>query len=225
MKKSLTIIALFILILFPIISALDAQSIDQSPELQQAQNAQQKLNDFSNQDKGDYLKQEWGKILENSTTFGPVINFFDKISPVTNPLSKFLLGIEPSLTWLFTLTLVIWISLIVFTFRILDMTSIFSRWFRYILSFGLIIILSTIGLTKAIAEGIINAISLLNIWWVQLIVIVLLVAGLIVSMILSKYLDKIFLLAKKRSQEEIDREKLHTSAEIAEEFGKALSED
>ena len=225
MKKNLVIGILFILLLFPLISALDAQSIDQSPELQQAQNAQQKITDFSNQDKSDYLKQEWGKILENSTTFGPVTEFFNRISPVTNPLFKYTVGLEPSLTWLFILALALWIFLVISLYRILDVTSIFSNWVRYIVSFGTIIIISILGITKKVAESIINAISLASIWWVQLILATAVIAIIIMLSFLSKHLDKIFKAEKRKTQEEIDREKLHTSAEIAEEFGKALSED
>ena len=42
-------------------------------------------------------------MVEKNKFFGPIIKGYGKISPYTDPVFKYTLGITPSLTWLFVL--------------------------------------------------------------------------------------------------------------------------
>lgn len=159
----------------------------------------------------DFLKKEWGKILAKNLYVGPIIKSYQKISPYTDPIFKYTIGMTPSLTWLFFLTLVLWIFFVIYMLKILDLVSIFSRSVQYIVSFGLIIIFSLIGVTRKIAEYIINAISLLTSWWMQLIVASIVILGLILASIFSENIKKLVENIKKnraKMEEEVGRERL-----------------
>ena len=134
-----------------------------------------------------YLKQEWENILLNNKYIGPFLSFYkDKISPYSTPIVKGLLGIEPSISWLFLLTLMIYITFIVFVYRIISVYSTFSPGVSWIIAICLITIFSALGISRNIAGQIINAASLLTSWWMQLIVVILVIALLIFMNVFSK---------------------------------------
>lgn len=179
------------------------------------------------QQRSQYLKQEWGKILANNKFFGPIITAYGTISPYTDPISKYTLGSEPSLTWLFFLTLVLWIAFVVYALRILELTSIFSKWVQYIISFGVVIIISITGITRKIAEYIINAISILTTWWMQLIVAGIVIVAIILASVFSKNLQGLFKAMKEKkekNEEEMSRARLKSDIKVAEEFTKEITE-
>ena len=187
MKKSIIIflISLLILNIF-VISLIKAQDSDSAlpPELQGIQKAGEKLTD--EEQRSQYLKQEWGKILANNTFFGPIIKGYEKIAPVVNPVSKYTLGIKPSLSWLFILTLTLWICILIYLIRIFELFPILSGFTRIVICLGVMMIISSLEITKKLAEKIINIISLFTTWWMQLIGIGLVIIGLIVASIFSK---------------------------------------
>jgi len=152
------------------------------------------------QESREYLFQEWKKTIENNKYFSPIILGYKKISPVVNPVSKYAIGLEPSLTWIFILTLILWIVFVIYSLRILELTALSSRWVQYVVSIGIVVIISVAGITKKIAEYVIKVISLAGTWWVQLILIGIVILALIFASFFSKNLQEIF--CKKESIEE-----------------------
>jgi len=193
-------------------------------ELEDIKQTSEKLTD--EKQRTEYLKQEWEKILKDNKFFSPIISFLEFISPVTNPLFKYTIGVEPSLSWLFFLTLTLWIALVIYIFRIFDLISIFSKWLDYIISFGAVIAFSLMGITKKLAEVLINTISLFSIWWMQLIGVVILIIALIVASIFSKNLQEVFKAIKEKkekAEEEMNREKLKSNVKVAEALTKSIT--
>ena len=58
------------------------------------------------------------------------------------------IGLKPSLTWLFFLTLVLWITFFIYIFRAFELTTGFSKTVQYLISFSIMGIISIIGITK-----------------------------------------------------------------------------
>ena len=176
--------------------------------------------------RSQYLKQEWGKILEKNKFFGPIIKGYGKVSPYTDPVFKYTLGITPSLTWLFILTLTLWIFFLIYVFRVMDFVSLFSPITKYITSIGLVIIVSITGVLKILAEDIINALSLFTTWWMQLIGIGIVITALIVASILSKNLKDVFKSMKEKRDKakmELKQAKLERRVRVAEATAEGLS--
>jgi len=237
MKKSLT---LFILVLLTInlfiISFAHAQEMPQLPgvgninpetglpeELEDIKEAGEKLTD--KEERSQFLKEAQGKLLKENKYTGPIIEGYEKISPVTDPIFKYTIGLEPSLTWLFTLTFILWIAFLIYTFRILEIASPFSKTVQYTLSIGIIIIISIMGVTKTLAGYIINTISLFTTWWMQLIGIIVIIIALILASIFSDNLKGLFKLIKEKkekSEEKINREKLKGSLKVVETLTKEI---
>lgn len=230
MKKSIILFILFLLTInLFIISLAHAQDLPPLPGigninpetglpegLEELKDTGEKLTD--KEQRSQFLKDAQGKLFKENKYTGPIIKSYEKVSPITDPIFKYTIGLEPSLTWLFFLTLVLWIAFVVYTIRALDLVSIFSKWVQYLIAFAGIIIISISGITKKLAELIINTISLFTIWWVQLIGIVLIIVALMLASIFSKNLKEIFESIKEqkeKSEEELNREQLKGELEIA----------
>jgi len=225
MKKGIVLFLICLLILnIFVISLTKAQDEALPPEMKKIQGIGENLT--NPEIRSQYLKQEWGKILEDKKIIGPIIKSYKKISPYTDPIFKIILGITPSLTWLFVLTLTLWIAFVIYIFRIFELTSLFSKPAQYVISFGIIIIISVLGITKKLAEYIINALSKFTIWWVQLIGIGIVILALIVASILSKNIKKVGKAMKEKKEKEkekIDRIKLSSAVEQGKKITEALS--
>jgi len=238
MKKGIVLFLFFILILNIFIISVKAQlnpplvpglgDINSETglpnELEKIKGIGENLTD--SEIRSQYLKKEWGQILEKNKFFGPIIKGYGKISPYTDPIFKYTLGITPSLTWLFVLTLTLWVCLLIYIIRIFELFPILSGFTRVIISIGVMVIISLTGLIKKLAEKIIDVISFFTTWWMQLIGIGIIIIGLVVALIFSKNLQKIFKTMKEKrekDEEKLNREKLKAEVEIAEAFTKGIT--
>ena len=149
----------------------------------------------------EYLKKEWEKILEKSERFGPIVRGYKKRSPYSDPVFRYTIGMTPSLSWLFALTLGLWIAFVVYIFRAFEVFGFFSRkWIGFVLSVAMVIIMSMFGFVRGLAEFIINVIALTDLWWVQLILVGIVIIGLIVASIFSKAVKDFFKTLKERRE-------------------------
>jgi len=174
----------------------------------------------------DYLRQEWDKILRNNTYIGPVIKQYEKISPVTNPLFLYTVGMTPSLSWLFTLTLVIWITILIYFYRVLDLYGFFSKEISFVISVISLIIASLLGLIRIIAEFVIGVISVLTNPIVQVIVAFLIIIGLFVASYFSKQVEAYFKKVKEnraKMKQALNRRILQSDVETYKPIRDALS--
>ncbi len=168
-----------------------------------------------------YLKAEWEKILLKSATFGPAVRFLLRLDPV----SKFLLGIPINFSWYFFLTLVIFIDLLISMFR--------ATWFfrinkatHYIIYMALCILVIYFKIPKGIAASIVGIIALLSQWWMQYVIIAIVILAAIVATYFSKQLKIIAISMKehnKKTMEELDRRKLKSDLRVADALREGLS--
>ncbi len=149
MKKKLVLKLSVILILLVVFSFITkAQLEDQIGELQgnieKVQDISEKITDttgkLSNEDvREEYLKQEWTKLLEK-TKSGRIILGISSIFKALSPIFKFLIGIEYSLSWLFFLSLLAWIAVVVIIYTAVKNPFQMKGW----IAFSVAIIIPTI---------------------------------------------------------------------------------
>lgn len=229
MKKSKLIFTLsifLILSIYALQNALSQTADNSNPYSEDAKkilDAKEQIEKLKeNETRNEFLKKQWGEFLSKNEAMGSFLNSLNKTSPVLNPLLRYTIGIGPSLTFVFFLTLSIWIALVSVIYRTTNLFSILSKRFHIILSFGFVIIISIIGITNAIAEVIINLIEKISIWQIKLIIIVIIMAMLIISVKFSKLIEKYAEQEKKKKEEEIAREKLKSGSKVAEVYAKKL---
>jgi hypothetical protein len=217
---------ILLLLLIPLITAqLDAGAL--GGELEKVEEGKEKLDEGLGKldtaktsiSEDDFLKKEWGTIIKRNKFLSPILTSLEKAEPYISPILKYTIGIEFSLSYLFFLTLAIWICFLIFAFRIFDIFSLFSKGTSKFISLGLVVILSIFGLTKAIAEAIINVINLLEIWWVKLIVAILLIIGFVIASTTSKSLNAYI----KKIKEEQAKEQSKSDMKVVKTYADALS--
>ena len=141
----------------------------------------------------DFLKKELVDIEENKS-----FSWIYKIS-VLNPFFKIILGTEFSLSFLFILNFVLWFFFVVYIFRIAEIFAVVSTGLKLIVSLGAIILISWLGA-----------------------VIIALVAACIFSENF-KNLFKEVREKQKKTEEELNRERLRQNVKISEEFTRGIS--
>jgi flagellar biosynthesis/type III secretory pathway M-ring protein FliF/YscJ len=176
----------------------------------------------------NYLKQEWSKILENSNhPIAKVIWVIHKAFLFASPAFKIIIGVEYSFSWLFILTLIIWITLVVFLYRILSVFSTFSKGVSFIISICMIVIASIAKIPLMFANLIIKIISTLTSWWMQLIAAVLVIIFLILISVFSKKWEamvKKWKEARKKMKQEMDIEMAKIKSDAAYQTTKVIGE-
>lgn len=149
------------------------------------------------------------------------INAINEGLEKTDFVFMFVFGIPLRISWKFTyLFFLVVISLVVFH-NLSNWVGMDKEWLNILLALGVTFIL---GYTKAFLFLINWIVEITSRWWWDLIVLgVLLIIIFIVAFggkIGKKIAEK-----RKKTQEEIDREKLHGGAEVAEIFSKTMTED
>lgn len=184
-------------------------------EVDKTKDIGEKLKD---EEQREFLRKEWSEKIEQSF-------IFEKIQAV-NPVFKIILGMEFSLSWLFVLTLVLWIFFVVYAFRILGIFSLIAGWLKFVILIGLIGLNSWFVVTAWISEWIINQISLMSSWWMQLIGALVVIVALVVACVFSKSFENLFKRVKERQEktaEELNREKLKQDVKISGVFAKGIN--
>ncbi|MBI2632192.1 hypothetical protein HYW75_04260 [Candidatus Pacearchaeota archaeon] len=144
MKKrlisNLAVIIFITIFLFSYLSK--AQLEDQLGELQgNVEKVQDVSDNLSTSDqRTEYLKQEWTKILER-TQVGRFLLGISSILKALSPAFKFLIGIEFSLSWLFFLSLGVWIAIVVIIYKAVKEPFQMKGW----ISLAIAIIIPTIS--------------------------------------------------------------------------------
>lgn len=175
-----------------------------------------KLSDENSRD--EFLKTEYQKLLNQSGVLRPIYNVYSMISPVTNPVLKFLTGIKPAISYLFFLALVLWIFFAIYIFRLSK--SMKSKAMHYVVSLTAIIILSYFAIIGKIANFIISVISKASPWVMQVILVLAVIGALLLGAAFSTKISKIASGENKKSTKEQDELKLKTDLEMLEDFRK-----
>ena len=228
-KAGLFIASLLLISMFSFIIPVSAQEevpgIGEVPFVNETQQIQQQYEQFTTaENKSEYLKQEWEKLLGKHKILGPIIKVVNSILVFLNPFFKIVLGYESSLTWAFFFAISIW--LILFFLIGPPLSQIFnSNLFGGLASFAIV---SLIGLSGIIRK----AVDLLNIiitnrwiFWISLAIAILLI---FISNMFGRKIKNWLKKMKKESEEVKTAEAqkiIQTRAESAEKELKSYEED
>ncbi|MBR9704929.1 hypothetical protein GOV12_05945 [Candidatus Pacearchaeota archaeon] len=84
----------------------------------------------------------FGKNISDSEYIKPILGFYDKIKFITDPLSKYTIGMEPGLNWHYFLTVVIWITIFVFIYHLMSAYSHAKRLTLMAIAFAITVLVS-----------------------------------------------------------------------------------
>lgn len=239
MKKSV-IVFLFLLVGFILINFTSA-SIDSTitstanqieQNIQDTEQGIQKAESFLTQEevRKEYLKKEWTKLLETKPIFKQIIGGYKKVSPYSDPIIEFFIGMIPQLSLLFALVVVIWFTLVKYYYTFyqalkdLELFSGSTNVIVYSLVFVVLILVQLFqSISVFLANKIVALIELALNPWIQL--LFWLVAAT-VFILLSKFSRKIVIILKlygrKRNQKKLERRQ-EEATRMVENAAKAVS--
>lgn len=170
------------------------------------------LEDLKEQEKREYMLNEWRNMFLGNPFGKVLVNIWD----FSKPFLTFIIGTPAEISWKFAIAVIIFIGFLFFFGETFMMASPFSKSTSWIISVGLVIILS---LTKFIDSIATFLDSLLSKWWGKLIII------LVIIILVSAYsvLGKSYKEKKDKDKLEEDRKKLHRDVKIAEAFTKGMT--
>jgi len=169
----------------------------------------------------EFLKNEWTKLLGEGKFYGTLIRTYRKIAPVTDPIFRYTVGMEPELSGLFFLTFFIWIVFLIYLYRILSVFSTFSNKTAFVIALALVIVMGLFGFPKFFGGLLMGLINGLATWWIRLIVEVVLIIIFIILMSLSKKFReyiKTFKERRARALAEEHRRRLKSTVETGEKY-------
>lgn len=200
--KKIGVVFLCLLLFVNLISIISSQDLQDSLEGVQdkVDNTRDKVEDVKDMDKWEYLSQEWDKILREKESFAPFIEMYDSLRPVFSPFFKYSIGVELELSFLFFLSLILGIALLVNFYRIFHNFSTFTDNIARVISIAMILVLGNFGFIKMFSEWIIKTIEILTSWWVKLLAVFVVYVVLILASIFSKEIEQFFKNLKKRRE-------------------------
>lgn len=146
----------------------------------------------------DYLKQEWTNILEKSQV-GKILLFLSDILRALSPVFEVFIGIKYSLSWIFFLSLGIWISIFFVLYSAVKLIFFDKSWTCFFIS----LIILTIATQFKVIQIILGFFTpLFTDKWVILTSIIITIILLIIYYLFMEFLGK-----KIKTQNKKDTEK------------------
>lgn len=144
-KRVLSFVVVFLIVVYLFGGVLAASSLDGVES--QFDEGREKLEGVKGgidtltekEQREEYLKEEWTKIL-GKTSFGSFIVSVGEFLEKLNPVFKLLIGIEFSLSWIFFLSLIMWIAIIVIVYKPLKEVGQFDGGLSFLISLGVAIL-------------------------------------------------------------------------------------
>ncbi len=193
---------IFIFIAFLVLNFASAQL--NIPGQDQIDKFQENVNEFSDSP-SDYLKQEWTKFFEKSA-FGRFFINIDNSLNKFNAIFYFVLDLEFSWSWLFFITLVLWIAFVIYFYKfskiIFILPSLDKIHFLNILLFLFsLFIISLTGVPLVIADFFVSSIGKIDSFSTQIIAAAGFIIVLLLLSVYSRIVDKILKNLKKSREE------------------------
>lgn len=167
------------------------------------------------EERKEYLKQEWTKLFASNKYLGPVLFYTNKFFVFFNPLWKIIFGMEFSWSWFFILSLLIWVAIIILIYSPVKAFTNFSSIVSLISSIVIASIIGWRGSIKNLVNFLITILS--NKWlvWISIIIAVLLI--ILYYKVIKQWGQKVKEETAKQ-QTERDRTILHAEASAAREI-------
>lgn len=173
-----------------------------------------------------YLKQAWGQILESKPIIGNIIRGYRVISPYTDPVMEYMLGMAPTLSWYFLLLFVVWFTLVRYystSFELFKSISLFDESVSLILSLAFFFILTILQVFQTISiwisDKIVYLFGLFGEWYVQLIALIIFIFILI---FLGRFSKQIRLMARYSRMKRVKAQKEKEQEETLKQLKKTV---
>ncbi len=209
LKREILSIVLAIFLLISFVSAQDISDIRES-----AEGVQEKIDEvksFGDEERWEYLSQKWQEALLKNKYVSYADNLFKK----GNIAFLIILGQEYSLSFTFFMVIIVWIFIFFALSSLIGNVSSFSNHVNSLFALGMTVISAQIGIFRSISNFIFKVMFYKEgIWpWVSsvLIIILFVILGRLSSLLGKKL--KIMKEARKKLQEEADRNTLNIAAE------------
>lgn len=204
MDKRVCLVLVFLLVGFMLINSVSAgieSSIEESAT--KLENTASNVDDFVSREdiRSEYLKKEWDKVLtNNSGFFGKLYRGYSKVSPYSDPVLEYVVGMAPSLSWMFLLVLVIWFMLVKYYYTFYEVLrdfSTFSDITSMVVSLCFLVILLVLQFFQSISVwGSNKIIELISFVTSPIMQVVLVIVGIIILILLSRFSKEVKILAK-----------------------------
>jgi len=208
-------LALILPIVFISFVHAEVSDVPGVPDFMQGQNIED-LNANLNANK---LAEEFNKAMLDFREFlqsAPVINFLVKLWDFVKPVFGFILGVEAEMNWTFLFAVLVFVALLYFSITIFINVLPFSDVTSVIMAIGIILAFSILGFTGKIAVFLAGITT--NIYTILIIALVL-IALIIILKLAGKQLRK----QKEKLKEKMNKQKLESSAKVAEAFAKGIT--
>lgn len=224
MKKAglFVFVAVLILSVSIISSFVHAQSeieaLQNDSLIRTVQGGQQQYEQYTSaENKSEYLKTEWNKILLKHKYIGPVMSTVNYVFDALNPFFKIVLGIEYSISWAFIFAVAIWLMLF-FLLNPIAAQMFNSGILGGVAAFAMA---SLVGIAGVI-RGAVNILTTMinNVWiaWIAFILAIFLV-------LLAEIFGKKIKAKMKKSKEESEKEKTAQAQKIIQVQGKVAEKE
>lgn len=217
------------------------------------ENVNEVINTIGDEDvRSEYLKEEWTKIL-NETAIGPPLKTADEVLTRLNPIWALFLGLNFTFSWLFFLSILFYLLLLLYSYRVYPLVDYILRFpllsflfrsnvlneehYKYrkgIWFFVLFVIISSIRIPKFFSSIVVSFISGKGTWYFQLISAFIVVGVILVVFRYAGDVEKVFekirqeqkveTLSKKSARQEKVVETLVEKEEKKERAGKNLDD-
>ncbi len=167
----------------------------------------------------EYLKQEWTKLLADKKAVGPVLFYTNKFFSFLDPLWKIIFGMEFEWSWLFIFTFLFWILIIILVYSpVKELTEL-----NAVLSFLGAILVSSLAAYFQFIQMMVGILILIlkNIWLVILAILIM----ILVASFYHKTFKEIGKKLKEKQEkflEKRNREFLNKNVKRLEELTKGL---
>lgn len=176
-----------------------------------------------------FLEKDWSEDLKEFPLLNDFIVFYEDTYNLTKPFFIYTVGVSPSLSFSFLMTVTLFVVFLILFYGILAGMSTFSKGISSLLAILLSVVLGNLGFIKGMSFSFVWFLSLFeifNIWWVQIILIIFLFIFLFILVLLSAYIKDFFKKyrkERKKIKEEFEMEMSKRNIDSLSGFAKQVN--
>jgi len=163
----------------------------------------------------EYLKQEWTKLLADKKVVGPVLFYTNKFFVLFNPLWRYTFGMEFEWSWIFIFSLIIWIVLIILVYSPAKGMTNLNPLVALLISIIIASIAGSTGLIKKAVDMLTIAIK--TFWIAVIITAVIVIIAVLYSQLMKQW--------GKQLKEESEKEKTERAQKAIQSAGNVAEKE
>ncbi len=165
-----------------------------------------------------YLKKQWVSLIETKPGLKQILEGYRKISPYSDPILEYAIGMVPELSLFFILVLVIWFFLVKYystIYEVLNDLEMFSKLTSILVSFSFFLILLLLRVFQSISIFLANQLVKLTEFLTSPVMKIFAFVVFVVAIIfLSKFSKQVKVLARYIRMQNVKRKKENEEEEL-----------